>query len=147
MIKYITVHCSATKEGKEFNSKHIDRWHKDRGFRKIGYHYVILLDGTIEVGRFESEQGAHVKSYNKGNIGICYIGGLDSNGNAKDTRTRAQKESLMLLLKDLKKRYKKAIIKGHRDFSPDLDGDGVIEEFEFIKQCPCFNAKKEYSNL
>ena len=132
-INKIIVHCSATKEGKAFNVADITRWHKDRGFATIGYHYVVLLDGTIQQGRAEMTMGAHCKGHNANSIGICYIGGLDANGKSKDTRTPEQKESLLILLKELKKKYPKATIHGHREFAN--------------KDCPCFDAKNEYKNV
>ena len=132
-IDKIIIHCSATKEGNNVTASTIDQWHKDRGWRGIGYHYVVALDGTIEYGRSIYETGAHVKNYNEGSIGICYIGGLGSSMEAKDTRTIEQKESLLLLLKTLKKMHPKATIHGHNEFSS--------------KACPCFDANEEYCNL
>ena len=94
-INKIIVHCTATKEGKAFNVADITRWHKQRGFVTIGYHWVVLLDGTIQQGRAEMTMGAHCKGHNANSIGICYIGGLDKNGNPKDTRTPEQKKALL----------------------------------------------------
>lgn len=141
------IHCSATKEGKYFDAKDIDNWHKNIGWKGIGYHYVIRLDGAIEVGRPLFQRGAHVRGYNKYSIGICYIGGLDKDGKAKDTRTVAQKLAMFCLLQDLKEKFESAEILGHRDLSKDLNGNGVIEPFEFTKMCPCFDAKKEYKDV
>ncbi|MGB1307526.1 MAG: N-acetylmuramoyl-L-alanine amidase [Oceanihabitans sp.] len=146
-IKYIVVHCSATVEGKSFRAKDIDIWHKKRGWKGIGYHYVVGLDGKLEKGRPDHVMGAHVKGFNKHSLGVCYIGGLDSNLAPKDTRTLWQKEALNQLLIDLKRKHPDAKILGHRDFSPDLNGNGTIEPFEFSKACPSFNATKEYENL
>lgn len=87
-INEIIIHCSDTKEGLDFNANDIDRWHKQKGWKRIGYHYVILLNGTIEQGRELEAVGAHTKGHNAHSIGICYIGGLDKNGKPKDTRTR-----------------------------------------------------------
>lgn len=141
-VKYIAIHCSATKEGKDYHATDIDKWHRERGFKKIGYHYVITLDGIIEQGRKLDEVGAHVQGYNSVSLGVCYIGGLDENGKPKDTRTEAQKQTLIDLLTILRGEYPDAIIQGHRDFSPDVNGDGIITPDEFIKDCPCFDAKK-----
>ncbi len=146
-IKHIVIHCSATKEGKYFNAKDIDQWHKKRGWNGIGYHYVILLDGSIQTGRPIAKQGAHVKGFNRNSIGVCYIGGLDTNGKPKDTRTPAQKLTMLCLMQSLKEEFIDAEILGHRDFSKDQNKNGIIEPFEFIKHCPCFNAKNEYKNL
>lgn len=129
-IDRIILHCSATKEGINISSKEIEVWHKERGFTKIGYHYVILLDGTIQAGRSEEEKGAHCQGYNSNSIGICYIGGLDRFRKSKDTRTDKQKTALNWLVKDLKKRYPNATIHGHNEFSK--------------KDCPCFDVKKEF---
>ena len=93
-IDSIVIHCSATREGQDVRASDIDRWHKERGFSMIGYNLVIDLDGTVENGRPLSMAGAHCadkglsgKSYNLHSIGICYVGGLDKNGNPKDTGT------------------------------------------------------------
>ena len=132
-IKELIIHCSDTPEGKHFTVEDIDRWHKERGWKGIGYHYVIYLDGSIHRGRPQSQVGAHCKGHNKNSIGICYIGGRGLNGKPKDTRTEEQKESLLELLRSLKCRYPKAGIFGHRDFAN--------------KACPSFDAVRDYSEL
>ncbi|MET3601142.1 N-acetylmuramoyl-L-alanine amidase [Martelella mangrovi] len=135
-IDHLVVHCAATPEGKPFTVKDIDRWHRERGFRCIGYHYVIYLDGSIHPGRPVEEIGAHVKGHNRSSIGICYIGGVAADGRtAKDTRTPAQKEALETFLRSLKRKYPGAAILGHRDFP------------KVRKACPSFNAKKEYAHI
>ena len=157
-IDEIIIHCSATKEGVPFSIDQIDASHKARKFtsyidingktRYIGYHFVIMLDGTVQICRPIDKIGGHASGHNARSIGICYIGGLDSKGKVKDTRTPAQKASLITLIKDLKKRYPtidKVI--GHRDTSPDLNGNGIIEPNEYIKGCPCFDAIPEYKDL
>lgn len=146
-IKHIVIHCSATREGEDFTAEDIHNWHLERGFSGIGYHYVVRLDGSIEKGRPDYWRGAHVKGYNTNTIGIVYIGGLDQYYRAKDTRTRKQKETLLTLLKKLKKQYPNADVKGHRDFSPDKNHNGIIEPKEWIKQCPCFDAQSEYRRI
>lgn len=146
-IKHIVVHCSATQEGVFVSAATIDRWHKARGWKGIGYHYVILLDGSIEVGRPLEQRGAHVKGFNNHSIGICYVGGVDKQLAPKDTRTEAQKLALYCLLENLKEQFPSAEILGHRDFSKDLNGNGIIEPFEFMKVCPSFDAKKEYESI
>ena len=143
-ITEIIVHCSATREGQPFTVKDIDRWHRARKWNGCGYHYVITLDGQIQEGRKIEVPGAHVAGHNANSIGICYIGGLDKDGKAKDTRTDQQKAALYRLLKSCKKLYPDAEIKGHRDCSPDINGDGKIERWEWLKECPCFDVKKEY---
>lgn len=150
-IDAIVVHCSATREGQDVRATDIDKWHKERGFSMIGYNYVIDLDGKVEVGRPLSMDGAHCntkgisgKSYNKHSIGICYVGGLDSRGNPKDTRTSAQKIALRSLVYNLMLVYPIVEVIGHRDASPDINGDGKISKNEWIKECPCFDVKQEF---
>ena len=75
------------------------------------------------------------------------IGGIDANGKATDNRTDAQKKSLRQLLGMLKKKCPEAVIQGHRDFSPDVNGNGKVDPWERIKECPCFDAKDEYKDL
>lgn len=130
-IEKIILHCSATVQGRDFGSKDIDRWHRARGFRCIGYHYVVRLDGSVERGRGEQEIGAHCLGQNAHSLGVCYIGGLAPDGKTpRDTRTPEQKRALTRLLRELKRRYPAATLHGHREFA--------------AKACPCFDVKKEY---
>lgn len=133
-ITEIIIHCSATPEGRRVTTDQIDRWHKERGFKKIGYHYVIYLDGSIHEGRKEEEIGAHTVGHNANSIGICYVGGCAKDGRTpKDTRTDAQKNALCGLLSQLVKKYPNASIHGHREFAN--------------KACPCFDVQDEYKNI
>ena len=141
-IDSIIVHCSATKAGQDFTATDIDRWHRERGFNGIGYHYVVRLDGKLEKGRDVSLAGAHCRGWNERSVGICYIGGLDANGRPADTRTNAQKRVLYQIIMDLQREYNILQVLGHRDTSPDLNGDGVIEPYEYVKVCPCFDVKE-----
>lgn len=136
-ITHIVIHCSATPEGREVSVKEIDRWHRARGFAKIGYHYVIHLDGTIDKGRDESEAGAHVSGHNATTIGVCYIGGVsaDDVNVARDTRTPAQKAAMEKLVRELLSRYPGAEVLGHRDFP------GVA------KACPSFDVRKWWAEV
>lgn len=144
----IVIHCSDTIEGRNFHAHDIDLWHKRRGFRKIGYHFVIGIYGNIEIGRPLGEVGAHVKGHNKESIGICYIGGLDSDRKAKDTRTPEQKEALRFLLEQLVQAIPTIErIAGHRDYSLDRNENGVIDKYERLKECPCFDAIPEYQDM
>ena len=136
-ITEIIVHCAATPEGKDFTVEDIRRWHKAQGWSDIGYHYVIYRNGHIEPGRDVDLIGFHcVKGgHNTHSIGICYIGGMDAaNKHAKDTRTLAQKAALLGLLTDLRQLYPEAKIYGHRDFDSGKD-------------CPSFDARREYGHL
>jgi len=127
-ISKIIIHCTATKEGQPFAVADVAKWHKARGFNDIGYHYLIGLKGEVWEGRKEGVVGAHTEGQNANSIGICYVGGLDANGKPKDTRTLAQKESLLQLVKELKKRYPQATVHGHKEFAN--------------KACPCFDVKE-----
>lgn len=132
-IKEIIIHCSATPEGKPFTVQDITAWHKSRGFRTIGYHFVIYLDGSIHNGRPLQEVGAYCKGHNAQSIGICYIGGCAPNGiTPKDTRTAEQSYALRNLLKELKAKFPDATIHGHREFAN--------------KACPSFDVS-EYADL
>lgn len=152
-ITDIVVHCTASREGVSQTVEQLRAYHTapkskgGRGWSDIGYHHVVYLDGTVHEGRDVNISGAHVSGHNAHSIGIVYVGGLDSKGKAKDTRTEKQKAALLALLVDLRKLYPEAKISGHRDFSPDLNGNGIIEPKEWIKECPCFDAKLEYRNV
>lgn len=133
-IDEIVLHYSATPEGQEFHVDDIRRWHKARGFNDVGYHYVITLDGDIELGRPLDVIGAHVKNHNTGKIGVCYIGGTDEQGKAKDTMTKKQQEAFMVLVISLRVAFQKHLtIKGHKDFVPT--------------GCPGFNVREKFRSL
>lgn len=138
-ITKIIIHCAATPEGRDVKIEDIRRWHTNpvskggRGWRDIGYHYVIHLDGSVHKGRGEEEIGAHCAGQNACSLGICYVGGLDKlTMRPKDTRTEAQKKSLSALVSQLKRKYPGARVFGHRDFA--------------AKACPCFDASP-YNDL
>ena len=119
-IDKIIVHCSATKEGQEFDVEDIRRWHVDgNGWKDVGYHYVIKLDGQIQFGRPLERAGAHAKGHNETSIGICYIGGLDGEGQPCDTRTSEQDESLELLIAYLTRVFPGIELYGHNDCGAD----------------------------
>lgn len=149
-VDSIIIHCSATRENVDYSFADCIRDHKARGFRTCGYHIYIRKDGTRHIGRSFGQVGAHAgKSHNANTIGICYEGGLDKNGKAKDTRTELQKVELIKSIREAIA-YAAGTIKsimGHRDISPDLNGNGIVEPIEWIKQCPCFNAIPEYKHL
>lgn len=133
-INKIIVHCTATPAGRTVTVADVDKWHKERGWSGIGYHYLIGINGEVWKGRDESAVGAHVSGQNADSIGVAYAGGLTASGKlSTDTRTAAQKASLLKLIKELKAKYPNAKVFGHSDFSN--------------KACPCFDAKSEYVNI
>lgn len=125
-VRHIVVHCSASPNNPSLGVKDIDRWHRERGFAKVGYHFVIQTNGTVQEGRKLSEIGAHAVGHNSSSLGICLIGGTDNEKKSVDNFTSAQKTALYELLAVLRKTYTTAIILGHRDLP------GVK------KDCPCW---------
>jgi N-acetylmuramoyl-L-alanine amidase len=133
-IKKIILHCADTPEGRDVKTEEIKRWHtEERGWSDIGYHWVVELDGSIHAGRDEERTGAHCKGHNSDSIGVCYVGGADSEGDPKDTRTPEQRGALATLLSEILDRYPESKVYGHRDFSS--------------KACPSFDAKAEYADF
>ncbi len=139
---YIVLHCSATRAKQNVGAAEIRQWHLKNGWRDIGYHYVVQRDGTVEAGRPENDVGSHVKGHNSTTLGICLVGGLNNvTARPEDNFTTEQKLSAVKLIKELVKRYPKATVLGHRDLSPDKNGNGTIERDEWLKDCPCFDAR------
>jgi N-acetylmuramoyl-L-alanine amidase len=144
-ISYIVVHCTAT--GQNATIQALKNGWKALGWKNVGYHKVVHPNGDHTVLAPDSKVTNGVAGHNANSLHISYIGGIDAKGKAVDNRTEAQKKTLIIELDAWKKLYPNATIVGHRDFSPDKDKDGVIEYFEFIKFCPCFDAIPEYANL
>jgi len=144
-INLAVWHCSADRENhlKGKGRDYLDRVAKQRGFREVSYHIIILADGSIEYGRDVWEKGAHAKGYNTISFGVVYIGGLDKNGKPKDTRTPEQKKTMRMIKQNLDYHYPGIKHVGHRDLSVDLNGDGVISKNEWMKACPCFDVATE----
>lgn len=145
-IHTIVIHCTATREDQSLTLDQLRAMHQKRKFNDVGYHFYVRKNGVIKKGRHVSRIGAHVLGHNINSIGIAYEGGLDICGDPKDTRTPEQKQALSQLVSILKHTFKAKVV-GHRDLSPDKDGDGIIESHEWLKQCPCFDATKEYQNI
>lgn len=134
----IVIHCSASPEGRDDSAADIRRWHLARGFSDIGYHYVVRVDGSVESGRAESLVGAHCVegAMNRCSVGICYIGGMDRGmRHPADTRTAAQKRSILGLVRKLQKKYgiPDSRVFGHCEFAP--------------KACPSFDVRGMLSSL
>ena len=135
-VRFIIIHCSATRETRDYTPEQLKHDHIARGFIDVGYHYYIRRDGTITQHRRLNEVGAHCRPFNRCSIGICYEGGLDANGKPKDTRTLKQRSSLIALLLDLHRRFPKAVIRGHNEMP------GATP-----KACPNFKPSTEYAYL
>lgn len=146
-INLIVIHCSATRANIPFNVADLERSHRERGFNGIGYHFYIRRDGSIKSTRPLENIGAHAKGFNAHSIGICYEGGLNAQGTPADTRTSWQRSSLRALVLTLLKDYPGSKVTGHRDLSPDLNGNGVIESHEWLKSCPSFDVSKEFGSI
>lgn len=131
-LKEIIIHCTGTIPSNSTTVEAVRRYHVNHnGWKDIGYHYLIYLDGSIHQGRPLDQKGAHVKNHNEGTIGVCYVGGLDNNKKAKDTRTEAQKLALHRLVDALKTAFptiKK--VSGHYMYDN--------------KACPCFDVRAEF---
>ncbi len=144
-IDSIVVHCAATCTTSPVTTEDIARCHiQERHFRDIGYHYIVDQKGIIHQGRPLNEMGAHAQGHNAHSIGICYIGGLDSHGNPADTRTPLQQLAIKHLIGLLVNEFKIYDVLGHRDLSPDVNGDGEITSVDWIKMCPCYDAHAEW---
>jgi len=131
-IDKIILHCSATNDHLEIDAAMIDSWHRRRGWSRIGYHYVIKRDGTLEFGRPVGDIGAHVAGQNTGSIGICYIGGLRDDKPC-DTMTSNQEMTMIQLVNSLRVVFGPLTLHGHNEFAN--------------KACPSFDVRKKYSWL
>ena len=133
-IDEIILHCSATPEGRHHDVEDIRRWHVDgRGWSDVGYHFCILLDGTVQAGRPVERQGAHVKGRNKATIGVCYIGGTDKAGEAKDTMNHGQERAFLNLVEVLRGTFGELKVAGHNQYS--------------YKACPSFKVDEKWPDI
>lgn len=124
----IFVHCAATPPHMDIGAEDIRRWHKEKGWRDIGYHDVIRRNGSVEQGRHYEETGAHVKGYNSRSIGVCLVGGVDEDGKPENNFTDAQFKSLRRVIRFYKTKYPSAVIMGHNEVSD--------------KACPSFDVQE-----
>lgn len=127
----IIIHCAATKPSMKVDATVIDRWHREKGWLKIGYHYVINRDGSIEIGRNEDTVGAHAKGYNATSVGICLVGGLSEDNEPEDNFTDEQWLMLTRLVDGISSKYPDAKIIGHNNVS--------------TKTCPNFDVGEWYA--
>ncbi|WNH52453.1 N-acetylmuramoyl-L-alanine amidase [Stenotrophomonas oahuensis] len=130
-VKYLVVHCAATRPSMDIGVKEIRQWHLQRGFNDVGYHYVIRRDGTLEKGRKDSVVGAHAQGYNAKSLGICLVGGVSERDVNKPEAnfTPQQYHELKFLLKRLRETYPNARIVGHRELNSG-------------KACPSFDVQE-----
>lgn len=142
----LVVHCTATAQSATIAAiqKH---WKTKLGWKSPGYHIIIPPNGSIVRLAEDDAICNGVAGHNSTSLHVSYIGGVDANGKALDNRTAEQSVAIVEVLRAWRKKYPKAKIKGHRDFSPDKDGDGVVEAEEWMKMCPSFDAVKEYRGI
>lgn len=145
-IQYIVVHCTATLEDTPIINI-LNYWKYKLKWRGVGYHYICTKEGTFYQLQDENFNTNGVKGYNDVSIHISYVGGINWKGEPIDSRTTKQKINMREFLRFLRMKYPHAQILGHRDLSPDLNNNGIVEPNEFIKQCPCFSAKIEYKDI
>ena len=144
-ITRIFVHCTASSQ--KATVEDILKEFKNKGWKTPGYHYLVMPSGrVVEIWPIEKISNG-VQGYNNNSIHVAYIGGIDSKGDAVDNRTVEQKDSLKALLINLRDKFPNAMILGHRDISPDKNNNGIVDPWERIKECPCFDAMNEYKHL
>ena len=143
----IVVHSSATQPIAGIDRVDIRAWHLKQGWRDIGYHFVIPIDGVVQPGRPITETGSHVRGHNANTIGVCLVGGVGKDSKPADNYLPVQKDALFSLIESLRKQFPsiKRIV-GHRDLSPDLNKDGKITPNEWVKACPCFDVARWYQS-
>lgn len=127
--EFIVIHCSATPPAMDVGAREIDRWHRSKGWFKIGYHFVVRRDGTVEHGRELNEVGAHAIGYNERSVGICLIGGVNGANKPENNFTEAQWKALEPLVSELEEQFPQAKVVGHYELNPGRD-------------CPSFNVQK-----
>jgi len=139
-IKYIVIHCTAGPQNQP-TSEILAYWKNVNGWTVPGYHHEINADGEIENLWPIEKISNGVAGYNKNSIHISYKGGIDKKGNPIDNRTPEQIKSQISLVKKYKGMFPNAVVLGHRDFSRDQNGNGIIDRWEWIKSCPAFDVR------
>ena len=142
----VVWHCSATPPSRDIGRADLDGMHRRRGWDSIGYHVVIRRDGRIELGEDLSKWGAHAKGHNAVSVSVVLVGGVDEDGKAENNFTKDQWSAAKNVFEFLALLYPGADNVGHRDLSPDADGDGRINRWEFMKDCPCFSVQQWIEN-
>lgn len=130
-IRFLTVHCSGSPARRGDDAHDVMAWDIER-FGQPSYHWIIDESGNKSRCLSDSEKGAHVGGHNTGNIGICYIGGLDpKTKKPADTRTPLQVKALHEIIAMYETAFPDIVIRGHRDW-PNVR-----------KACPCFDVASE----
>lgn len=149
-ITRIFVHCTASWQ-ETTTVETLKKEFKAKGWANPGYHWCVFPNGKVVQLLDESKIANGVKGYNSNSIHVAWVGGIKYNVQKKliscDNRTEEQKIALFDILTKLKLKYKDAIIMGHRDISPDLNHNGVIDPWERVKECPAFSAMEEYMDI
>jgi N-acetylmuramoyl-L-alanine amidase len=145
-IKYLVVHCTASPQTQKVKDI-LSYWKNALGWKAPGYHVIVEPNGTAHELQNIASPTNGVRGFNSNSIHISYIGGVDVNGKALDNRTPEQKKVIREYLLKWKKQFPKSKIKGHRDFSPDKNGNGRVDPWERIKECPSFDAVPEYAGI
>ena len=135
-VRFLVLHCSATRCDADYPPEQLLRDHKARGFRTIGYHFYVRKDGSLSQHRKLLEVGAHCRPYNRCSIGICYEGGLDEEGRPANTLTEPQFQTLTELFELLVVLFPDAMIMGHRDMRSSTP-----------KECPCLDTRALFGCL
>ncbi|OWP76536.1 N-acetylmuramoyl-L-alanine amidase [Flavobacterium oreochromis] len=141
-VTHIVIHCTGAPQTQTIECIK-SFWKYVKGWKNVGYHKVIEANGKVTELATPDKVTNGVAGNNSKSYHICYLGGQ----NGVDNRTQEQKKALLIEVKNAKKLFPKAVVLGHRDFSPDLNGDGIINPSEWTKKCPSFNAKNEYKNV
>lgn len=145
-IKFGVAHTTAGPQ-KQSTSEIIKYWINKNGWRTPGYHFLISHDGLVEQLVEISNVSNGVAGFNSNSIHFCFKGGVDSKGNPIDNRTELQKAAMLMIVKRLKQLFPNIIFLGHRDFSTDLNGNGIIEQWEWIKSCPSHDFREWLSSI
>ena len=145
-IDYIFIHCTASTQSATPQSL-MQYFRNVRNWKAPGYHYVVSAGGQVTNLWPEAHIANGVRGYNAHALHVAWIGGIDRRGRAVDNRTAAQRSALRSLIESLHQQHPHARVLGHRDISPDRNGNGIVDPWERIKECPCFDAIREYGSL
>mgnify|MGYP002536202034 CR=1 FL=1 len=144
-IARIVVHCTATAQTVT-TAQLLDGFRR-RGWTAPGYHLLVFPAGSLRCIWPLDRVANGARGYNATSVHVAWVGGVDASGRPTDNRTPAQRAALRELVRRLARRFPGAEIVGHRDLSPDLNGNGIVDPWERVKECPCFDVRSEYVDL